>query len=106
MRSTPAIGGKPGRPLRRLRSLCADRVDDAQLHRILLRRGRIEPRIAKRGEPRGSGPGEQRRVVERTLGWPHHNRRLRVRYEKRADIHEAFMTLGCAPIYAKRPESR
>jgi hypothetical protein len=25
-------------------------------------------------------------------------RRLRVRYEKRADIHEAFLSLGCALI--------
>ena len=25
-------------------------------------------------------------------------RRLRVRYDKRADIHEAFLSLGCALI--------
>lgn len=32
---------------------------------------------------------------ERTIGCLHKNRRLSVRYEKRADFHEAFLTLGC-----------
>ncbi len=39
--------------------------------------------------------GVHRWVVERTLSWLHQFRRLRVRYERRADIHEAFMALGC-----------
>ncbi len=42
--------------------------------------------------------GKFRWVVERSLSWLHQFRRLRVRYERRADIHEAFMTLGCAMI--------
>jgi len=37
-------------------------------------------------------------VVERTFAWLSQFRRLRVRYEKRADIHEAFLPLGCALI--------
>src|SRR5437762_14334057 len=37
-------------------------------------------------------------VVERTIAWLSQFRRLRVRYEKRADIHEAFLSLGCALI--------
>ena len=37
-------------------------------------------------------------VVERTFAWLNQFRRLRVRYEKRADIHEAFLSLGCALI--------
>jgi transposase len=37
-------------------------------------------------------------VIERTLGWFHQFRRLRVRFERRADIHEAFLSLGCALI--------
>jgi transposase len=36
--------------------------------------------------------------VERTFAWLNQFRRLRVRYEKRADIHEAFLSLGCALI--------
>jgi transposase len=37
-------------------------------------------------------------VVERTLAWLHQNRRLRIRYERRDDIHEAFLSIGCALI--------
>ena len=35
-------------------------------------------------------------VVERTIAWLHQYRRLRVRYERRADIHEALLQMGCA----------
>jgi len=38
------------------------------------------------------------KVVERTFAWLSQFRRLRVRYDKRADIHEAFLSLGCALI--------
>jgi transposase len=34
----------------------------------------------------------------RTFAWLSQFRRLRVRYDKRADIHEAFLSLGCALI--------
>jgi DDE family transposase len=37
-------------------------------------------------------------VVERTFAWLSQFRRLRVHYEKRADIHDAFLSLGCALI--------
>jgi transposase len=36
--------------------------------------------------------------VERTFAWLHQFRRLRVRYDKRADNHKAFFSLGCALI--------
>ena len=37
--------------------------------------------------------------------WLHRFRRLALRYERRADVYEAFLTLGCALItwrYLKR----
>jgi transposase len=37
-------------------------------------------------------------VVERTLAWLNRFRRLTVRYERRVDIHDAFLTLGCCLI--------
>ena len=49
--------------------------------------------------PHGSGLGRWRWVVERTFSWLNQFRRLRVRYDKRADIHEAFLSLGCALIW-------
>jgi transposase len=60
----------------------------------------VEPLLAEKDTENGSGLGVYRWVVERTLGWSHQNRRLRVRYEKRADIHQAFLTLACIKICA------
>ena len=61
--------------------------------------------VTKPGSPHGSGLGVFRWVVERTLARLHRFRRLALRYERRADVHEAFLTLGCALItwrYLKR----
>jgi hypothetical protein len=41
-------------------------------------------------------------VVEGTLALLHWFRRLRIRWEIRDDIHEAFPTLGCAVICWRR----
>jgi hypothetical protein len=41
-------------------------------------------------------------VVEQTLGLLHWFRRLRIRWEIRDDIHEAFLTLGCAIVCYRR----
>lgn len=46
----------------------------------------------------GSGLGTQRWVVEHAFTHLHWFRRLRVRSEIRDDVHEAFLTLGCALI--------
>jgi transposase len=42
--------------------------------------------------------GRHRWVVERTLAWLSKYRRLTIRYERREDIHEAFLHLGCSLI--------
>lgn len=94
----PPIAGKPGAPRRRPDALHAERAYDSHLHRMLLWRRGIEPVIAKRRRPHGSGLGRVRWVVERTISWLHGFRRLRVRYERRDDMHEAFMSLACAVI--------
>jgi hypothetical protein len=41
-------------------------------------------------------------VVEQTIAAVHQNRRLKVRYEKRSDIHQAFLTLACIKICCNR----
>jgi transposase len=43
-------------------------------------------------------------VVERTTSWLHQFTRLRVRCERRADIHEAFLSLGCILICCRIKE--
>ncbi|MEV6332611.1 transposase, partial [Streptomyces sp. NPDC051909] len=45
-----------------------------------------------------SGLGVHRWVVERTIAWLHGFRRLRVRWERRDDIHEAFLGLATCLI--------
>ena len=46
----------------------------------------------------GSGLGRERWVVERTFAWLHGFRRLRTRYERLPELHQAFLDLGCAVI--------
>ncbi len=58
----------------------------------------ITPVIARRGTEHGSGLGIHRWVVEQTIALLHWFRRLRIRWEIRDDIHEAFLSLACAII--------
>jgi transposase len=60
--------------------------------------GSILRRIARHGIESSERLGRHRWVVERTLSWLNRLRRLKVRYERRADIHQAFLSLGCALI--------
>lgn len=98
----PPVRGKPGRPRRKPERVQGDRGYDSEPHRRALRARHITPVLAKRNTEHGSGLGETRWVVERTLAWLHAFRRLRVRYERRADIHEAFLTIACAMICFNR----
>jgi transposase len=75
-----------------------DRAYDAATIRHGLRARHIVALLAMRRTTHGSGLGRWRWVVERTFAWLHQFRRLRVRYDKRADIHGAFLSLGCALI--------
>ncbi len=58
----------------------------------------VKPVIARRGIEHGSGLGELRWVVERTFAWLHQFRRLRIRWERRPELHLAFLNLACALI--------
>src|SRR5262245_54953507 len=70
--------------------------------RRALRGRRILPRLATRNTKHGSGLVRWRWVVERTFAWLSQFRRLRVRYERRADIHRAFLSLACILICWRR----
>lgn len=94
----PPLRGRRGRPRRRPERVQGDRGYDSEPHRKALRAKGIKPVLAKRRTPHGSGLGVHRWVVERTLAWLHQFKRLRVRFERRADIHEAFLSLGCILI--------
>jgi transposase len=107
--AVPPLPGRRGRPRRRPRRLLADRAYDSRRHRRELRRRHITPKIAKRkgrhsSKPtvHGSGLGTERWVVERTISWLHQHRRLRIRWERRPDIHEAFLSIACSLICFKQ----
>lgn len=94
----PAIRQKRGRPRRRPAKLDADKGYDSRKNRAALRQRHILPRIARRRIESREKLGRHRWVVERTLAWLNRFRRLKVRYECRADILQAFLTIGCALI--------
>ena len=94
----PPIRGTRGRPRQRPDCGQGDRAYDSEPHRQQLRAKGITPILARRRTPHGSGLGVFRWVVERTIAWLHQFRRLRIRYERRDDVHEAFLKLGCALI--------
>jgi transposase len=87
-----------GRPRKRPDRLHADKAYDAAHCRAACRQRGITPRIARRGRDSSERLGPYRWVVERTLGWLARYRRLRVRDERLADVHLAFLQLGCALI--------
>ena len=94
--------GQVGRPRRRPDRLIADRGYDHDKYRRELRARGIKPEIARRQTEHGSGLGRYRWVVERTFAWLHQFKRLLVRYDRRADIHEAFLALGCCLVCFRR----
>jgi hypothetical protein len=64
---------------------------------VLRRRG-IKTKIARKGKERGEKLELHRWVAERTLSWLNRYRHLKGRYERRADIHQTFLDVGCALI--------
>ncbi|MFE3907908.1 IS5 family transposase [Streptomyces sp. NPDC059153] len=100
--AVPPIRGKRGRPRRRPDVLYADRGYDHDIYRRQICELGIRPLIARRGTEHGSGLGKNRWVVGAAFALLHWFRRLRIRWEIRADIHQAFLTLGCAIICWRR----
>jgi len=96
----PPVAGQVGHPVTEPEAMMGDRGYDSEPHRQGLREMGVEPLLADKGTENGSGLGVFRWVVERTLGWTHQNRRLRIRYERRPDIHQAFLTIACIKICA------
>ncbi len=94
----PAVSGLPGQPRKRPGKLHADKAYDSRAHRTWLRKKGIAPRFARKGIESRERLGRWRWVVERSISWLHRFRRLQIRYERRADIHQGFLTLGCSLI--------
>ena len=92
----PRCTANAGDRRRRPDCVLGDRGYDATAIRRGLRGRHIVPLLAMRRIEHGSGLGGWRWGVARTFAWLNQVPRLRVRYNKRADIHEALLSLGCA----------
>lgn len=86
----PKIGGKRGRPLDRPRSVTADKGYDCQTTRDLLGLAGVDAFIPKRGDLQDSSLGATRWPIERTISWLKQFRRLRIRWDRLAEVYQAF----------------
>jgi hypothetical protein len=93
-----------GRARKRPDKLRADRAYASRADRAWLRRPGIAPRIVHYGVKSRERLGRWPWIVEPTLGWLHRVRRLRIGYERRTDIHQAFLSLACTHLLAIHKE--
>jgi transposase len=93
----PPVAGKPGRPKQKPAAVVADKAFDCQSLRDLLHWLGIKPQISKRGDS-NHGLGKFRWFVERTISWLHQFRRLRIRWERSPELHQALLSLAAAII--------
>jgi transposase len=98
VRAFPQVGGKPGRPKAQPDAVVADRGFDNNAARAILSWLGIAPRIGRRKTAHGSGLGQVRWVVERTISWLKGLRRMRVRYDRLGVIQDAWTTLAISVI--------
>ncbi|WP_327435369.1 transposase [Streptomyces sp. NBC_01236] len=98
----PPVAGRSDRPRRRPDSVLGDKAYNSCAVRRELRRRRILPVISRRGAPNIKGLGKLRYVVEQTFALLHQFKRLAVRWERRLDLHTAFVSLSCGLICWRR----
>jgi IS5 family transposase len=97
----PAVARLKGQPRKRPGKLHADNdCDFARCRRYLSRHG-IKARIARRSVKSKEELGRHRWVVERTYAWFAGFGKLRIRFERRLDIHVALLSLAAAVICSR-----
>jgi len=97
----PAVPGLDGRPRKRPAKLHADKGYDYQRCRRYLSERGITARIARKGVESKERLGRHRWVVERTHAWFAGFGKLRIRFERRLDIHMAWLSLAAAIICSR-----
>jgi transposase len=96
--AVPPVRQCAGRPRKCPAKLHADKGYDYGHCRRACRKRAIVPRIARRGVDSSERLGRHRWVIERTLAWFAHFRRLTVRYERRLDILLALHLLAASLV--------
>jgi IS5 family transposase len=102
LNALPTLHRKRGRPKWKPGKVHADKGYDSAKNRHCLKMLGITPRIARRGIENSERLGKHRWVVEQTFSHVHQFRRLSVRWERKAELHEAFMLLACSLICFRR----
>ncbi|WP_217231546.1 transposase [Streptomyces anulatus] len=102
VQADPAVAGRPGRPRRWPEALLGDKGYDSNPNRDALRERRILPVISRKGSPNIKSIGKLRYVVEQTFALLHQFKRLAVRWERRTELHDAFIALACSLICYRR----
>jgi transposase len=97
----PAVPGLSGSPRKRPSTLHADKGYDFARCRRYLKQRAITARIARRGVEKRERLGRHRWVVERTHAWFAGFGKLRIRFERRLDIHIALLCLA-AQLFGER----
>lgn len=98
----PALSAPLGRPRRYPEFLVGDGAYGSQDNQEVCRARAIRSLLAEPCREHGSGLGTVRYVVERSLAWFGHNRRLKVCYEKTGEHFQAFHDLAAALLCAQR----
>ncbi|MFF1716279.1 IS5 family transposase [Streptomyces sp. NPDC058268] len=98
----PPVAGRLGRPRRRPESVLGDKAYDSVAVRRQLRHRKILPVISRKGVPNIRGLGKLRYVVEQTFALLHQFKRLAVRWERRLELNDAFVSLGFSLICWRR----
>ena len=75
---------------------------DSNAHRDEPRQLRILPVISRKGSPDIKSMGKLRYAVEQPFALLHQFRRLAVRWERRTELHDAFVSLACSLICWRR----
>jgi transposase len=103
----PPCGGEKGRPRRRPKAFQGDGASGIKAIIAAVVRRRVRSLLAPYGQARtehGSGLGQTRSVVERSLSWMSNFRRLKLGYERLGDHFQAFHELAACLICANRIE--
>lgn len=100
--SMPPIKQPRGRPRRKPGELIGDRgYGFAWIIQAIVALG-IVSLLCPRGSPHGSGLGQRRYVIERTLSWFGNFRRVKLCYEKTGAHFQAFHDLAAGIVCAGR----
>jgi transposase len=99
----PPLPGVRGRPRFRPERFQGDRAYGWETNLAATRARGVTPELARPMEQgHGSGLGRTRYVVERTLAWFGHCRRLKLCYEKHGEFFQAFHELAAALLCANK----